>query len=450
MRLLFIGTGYVGLVTGTCMAEMGHFVTCLDINERKIDELQNGKIPIYEPGLEEMVKRNKKAGRLHFTTDYSKGVEQAEVCFITVDTPLGKNGQADLSFILSAAKSIATHMNSYKVLVNKSTVPPGTAELMRQTINQTLSKRGKEYPFSLVSNPEFLKEGCAIQDCMKPDRVIIGADCEKAIEVMKAIYAPFTRNHERCIIMDIPSAEMTKYAANIMLASRISLMNELSWVCEKTGANIDDVRKGIGADQRIGYHFLYAGAGYGGSCFPKDVNAMISLANTLEIDAQMMPAIDSVNQKQKLTLFHKIYAYFEGSLEGKCIAILGLSFKPDTDDMREAASLVLIKHLLDSKASVRLFDPVAMNKAKNLLPDHPNIYWAEDEYQAMDGADALALVTEWKQFRFLEFTRIKQCMNAPVFFDGRNQYSLQKMKQEGFTYFSIGRPAVYADSQAFA
>lgn len=439
MKILVIGTGYVGLVSGTCFSEMGHHCICLDINKLKIDNLKRGIIPIFEPGLEEMVKRNMKAGRLQFTSCYEEGLAHAEVAFIAVATPSTEIGEANLSFLKSAATSIAKHMSRDLLIVNKSTAPVGTCHQIKEWIREELKE--KKLSFDVVSNPEFLKEGNAIQDFMKPDRVIIGSDSEKSTSIMKEIYAPFMLNHERLIVMSPASSEMTKYAANAMLASRISLMNEIAGICEKKpGANIKDVRKGIGADSRIGLSFLYAGAGFGGSCFPKDINALRSEARLLGYPTPLLDAIVDVNLRQKQVLGSKIFTYFGGSkgVCGKTIAILGLSFKPETDDMREAPSLTLIRQLLGWGATLRLFDPIAMENAKSVLSDHPQITWCQSELEASQGAHAIALVTEWKQFRGLDFDLILKNMKGKAFFDGRNQYSHEKMRECGFDYFSIG------------
>lgn len=447
MILLIIGIGYVGLVTGTCLAEMGHNVICLDINKDKINMLNSGAIPIYEPGLEEMVRRNVKANRLHFTTDYAEAVKAAQVCFLTVDTPMGDDDNADLRYVMSAATSIAEHMDNFKVIVNKSTVPIGTAQKVKQTIQNTLEKRGVEIPFEVVSNPEFLKEGNAINDFMKPDRVIIGSENENVIKIMKEIYSPFMLSHDRLIIMDVASAELTKYAANAMLALRISFMNELAGLCEITGADINKIRNGIGSDKRIGYSFLYAGPGFGGSCFPKDIRALSSQAAARGYSTAIVDAISVVNQNQKKVLANKVFNYYKErkDLKGVTIGILGLAFKPDTDDMRESASLELIKSLLDKKANLRLYDPAAMDNARKLLPNSANIYWSHDEYETAEGADAIVLVTEWKQFRFLDFKAIKAKMKGRAFFDGRNQYNPLDMAKKGFDYISIGRSPAYAN-----
>jgi len=447
MNILIIGAGYVGLVTGTCFAEMGHHVICLDISKKKIDQLKQGKIPIFEPGLEEMVKRNIASKRLRFTTDYALGVTSSLICFIAVDTPPAADGSADLKNVKSAARQIAEHMEDYRIIVNKSTVPVGTAGQVAEIIEETLRSRDADIEFDIVSNPEFLKEGDALNDFMKPDRIVIGANASKASAIMKELYSPFTLNHERIITMDITSAELTKYAANTMLASRISFMNELSGLCEIMGADIKSIRKGIGSDHRIGYNFLYAGAGYGGSCFPKDIKALRNSANTLGYDTPLLDAIECVNERQKKIMGTKILDYFssKGGIKGKTIAVWGLSFKPGTDDMREAPSLVLIEQLVSAGVNLRLYDPVAMSCAKDAIPTSycKNITWCEDEMETVDGADAIVLMTEWKQFRFLHFGPILEQMNGRVFFDGRNQYTGSEMAQKGFDYICIGQAPVY-------
>lgn len=447
MRILVIGTGYVGLVTGACFAEMGHHVTCLDIDLDKIEKLNQGIIPIFEPGLEEIVKRNVKAHRLRFTDDYKQAVSESLVCFITVPTPMGAHGEADLSYVKNAVESIAQEMNDYRVIVNKSTVPVGTASFVAEVMQETLHRRNAAIEFDVVSNPEFLKEGDAVNDFMKPDRIILGVDNVRVGIIMKELYAPFNLNHDRIIQMDVVSAEMTKYAANAMLATRISFMNELSGLCELMGADITQVRKGIGSDSRIGYSFLYAGAGFGGSCFPKDLKALQSTAKGLNYPMTILNAVEEVNEHQKKVLGNKICEYFSArnGLAGKTIAIWGLAFKPGTDDMREAPSLVLIEHLAKEGAHLRLFDPVAAEKAKELplLQNlHDKITWCADEEDAAKGADAIALITEWKQFRFVDFQPILKQMKGRAFFDGRNQYHRHEMAVKGFDYISIGQPAV--------
>lgn len=439
MNILVIGVGYVGLVTATCLAEMGHHVICLDINEKKINDLNNGMIPIYEPGLEEMVRRNVSAGRIRFTTDYPESIMSSPVCFICVDTPIGKDGAANLSAVKNVSTMIATHMNDYRIIVNKSTVPVGTAHNISKWIREELVRRGAKIDFDVVANPEFLKEGNAVQDFMKPDRVIIGVDNHRAIQAMKEIYSPFMLSHERLILMDTLSAELTKYASNAMLATRISFMNEIAALCELTGADINKVRKGMGADSRIGYSYLYAGAGYGGSCLPKDTAALLTHGRNLGNPMYLLDAVIQVNELQKQLLPRKIKHYFNDNLKGKTIAILGLSFKPDTDDMREAPSLILIDALIKEGVSVRLFDPIAMPQAKQLIAEHSSITWCRSELDAAKNCDAIVLVTEWKQFRFLEFTALLDTMKGNAFFDGRNQYNPHEMTKHGFDYMCIGQ-----------
>lgn len=447
MELVVIGTGYVGLVSGTCFAEMGHHVTCLDINEHKIEQLKKGQIPIYEPGLEEMVKRNLKAGRLRFSVDYAGSVAQAKVCFICVDTPHLDNGEADLSFVRNVAISIAEQMTGYCIIVNKSTVPLGTARFVTTIMRDTLQKRGLSFEFDVVSNPEFLKEGNAVQDFMKPDRVIIGTNSPTVASVMQEIYSPFMLSHERFMIMDVLSAEMTKYAANAMLATRISFMNELAGLCELLGADVNKVRKGIGADNRIGYKFLYPGPGFGGSCLPKDISALRKQAENIAYETPLIDAVANINEKQKRVMGNKVLNYFANreGITGKTLAILGLSFKPDTDDMREAPSLILIQELLQHQTKLRLFDPIAMENAKKVLPDHPDIFWCKDEIEAALDADAIILMTEWKQFRFLDFPSLLKVMKGHSFFDARNQYAPQEMVKKGFDYISIGQAPYYSN-----
>lgn len=441
MKLLFVGTGYVGLVTGACFAEMGHHVICLDIDKAKIDRLNKGEMPIYEPGLQELVHRNVRAKRLSFSTDYALGVKEALVCFIAVDTPQALSGEADLSRVRSVARSIALEMNGYRAIVIKSTVPVGTAEEVRHIITSTLLERGVQHEFDVISNPEFLKEGDAIADCMKPDRVIIGVPNQRAEDLMKEMYAAFTLSHDRILTMDVASSELTKYAANAMLAVRISFMNELAGICELIGGDINQIRKGIGADQRIGYKFLYAGVGFGGACFPKDIRALQAQARSVSYATPLLSGAEAVNTRQKQVLGKKITKYFSnrGGLEGKTIGILGLAFKPNTDDVREAPAQVLVEQLLKAGARVRLFDPVATENARRVYPEDPHIHWAESELDAAEGADALALVTEWRQFRFLDFSQILKTMSGHAFFDGRNQYSGTEMAHKGFDYFGIGQ-----------
>jgi UDPglucose 6-dehydrogenase len=436
MNLLIIGTGYVGLVTGACLADKGHRVICLDIDQEKIADLNRGIIPIYEQGLEELVQRNIAAGRLTFTTDYSHGVQNSEVCFIAVPTPSSEDGSCDISYVLEAARSIADAMTDYRVIVTKSTVPVGTAQQIRHTIQQK-----NKVPFDVVANPEFLKEGAAINDCMQPHRVILGVESEKATEVMKGIYAHFDLKPDQILVMDTASAEMTKYVANAMLATRISFMNEIAGLCEKLGAQINQVRAGIGSDPRIGSQFLNAGVGYGGSCFPKDIRALQAMARHADYDTPLLTAIDTVNERQKKILAKKMLSYFakHGGVAKKTIAIWGLSFKPDTDDLREAPALKLIEELLAQGAILRLYDPISMSKAQKFL-NHPNITWCSDEYHAADGSDCVALVTEWKQFRLVNLETILSLMDGKAFFDGRNQYKKEEMTTKGFHYFGIGIP----------
>ncbi|MBS3903175.1 MAG: UDP-glucose/GDP-mannose dehydrogenase family protein [Anaplasmataceae bacterium] len=442
MNILVIGAGYVGLVTAACMAEMGHCVLCIDIDPDKISNLSQGIIPIYEPGLEELIDRNTEAGRLSFSTTYPDSTLHMQVCFIAVATPESSDGSCNLQFVLDVAKSLGQCIHRYQLVVIKSTVPVGTSAKVRASIESELKKRNLFIPIDIVSNPEFLKEGSAVADCMKPDRVIIGAETPKAIEMMRELYAPFTMNHDRMIIMDIKSAEMTKYAANAMLATRISFMNELANLCEKLGANINDVRIGIGSDARIGYQFLYAGAGYGGSCFPKDLRALQAMAHQAQTSCHLIDAVEKINHEQKKRLAEKLKRYFatRGGLNNKTIAIWGLSFKPNTDDMREAPSLELIRELLQEGATLRLFDPVAQDNAKKLFPTNDRLLFCNDEYDAADGSHAIALITEWKQFRFVDLSKIQLSMKGQGFFDGRNQYKSTDMRGKGFDYHAIGIP----------
>ncbi len=431
-KIAIIGTGYVGLVSGTCFAEMGHTVTCLDIDEKKIATLLSGEIPIYEPGLQEMVQRNSCQNRLHFTTSYEAAICGSDVIFLCLPTPSRDSGEANIEYVLQAARELGKHLKSYSVIVNKSTVPVGTAKRVREEILQVQASAD----FDVVSNPEFLKEGSAVSDCMKPNRIVIGSDSEKAIALMRKLYSPFMMSRDRLLIMDIASAELTKYAANAMLALRISFMNELSYLCEEVGADINAIRKGIGSDHRIGYHFLYAGAGFGGSCFPKDIRALQASAKSLGLETPLLEAIERVNKRQKELLFAKVQKHF-GDCSGKTIALWGLSFKPDTDDMREAPSLVLIEQLLAAGASVRVYDPVAMENAKGLILG--GVTFCVNEYEAAQDADALILVTEWRQFRFVNLEKIKKSMQGTLFVDGRNQYDPKEMLKLGFQYESVGR-----------
>ena len=440
MKITVIGTGYVGLVSGTCLAEVGNDVLCLDVDPAKIKILEEGGIPIYEPGLQEMVRRNVAAGRLHFTTDVEKAVHFGTIQFIAVGTPPDEDGSADMKYVTAAARSIGKYMTDYKVIVDKSTVPVGTADAVKAAVAGQLEQRGVETPFSVVSNPEFLKEGAAIEDFMKPDRIVVGCDDEQAALNMRAVYAPFQRNHDRLIVMDIRSAELTKYAANAMLATRISFMNELANLAEKLGADIESVRKGIGSDPRIGYDFLYAGAGYGGSCFPKDVKALIKTAeDDAGIHLKVLNAVEAANEAQKHVLGEKIKARFGSDLKGRHFALWGLAFKANTDDMREATSREVIKDLLDAGATVTAYDPVAMNEARHCFPDEPRVRYAENQIGALDNADALIIVTEWKEFRSPDFAVIKAKLKNPLIFDGRNLFEPAEMRRLGIAYFGIGR-----------
>jgi UDPglucose 6-dehydrogenase len=440
MKITVIGTGYVGLVSGTCMAEVGNDVLCLDVDPSKIKILEEGGIPIFEPGLQELVRRNVAAGRLHFTTDVERAAHFGTVQFIAVGTPPDEDGSADMKYVTAAARSIGQYMTDYKVVVDKSTVPVGTADAVKAAITDELRKRGVTTPFSVVSNPEFLKEGAAIDDFMKPDRIIVGCDDEQAALNMRALYAPFQRNHDRLIVMDIRSAELTKYAANAMLATRISFMNELANLAEKLGADIESVRKGIGSDPRIGYDFLYAGAGYGGSCFPKDVKALIKTASDdAGIDLKVLNAVEAANDAQKHVIGFKVKARFGEVLKGKHFALWGLAFKANTDDMREATSREVIKDLLAAGATVTAYDPVAMPEATRCFPDTPGLSYAENQTAALEGADALVIVTEWKEFRSPDFATLKEKLKCPVIFDGRNLYDPKLLRGLNFEYFAIGR-----------
>ncbi len=440
MKITVIGSGYVGLVTGTCFAEMGNDVICMDIDAKKIEGLKNGVIPIYEPGLEEMVKRNYKEERISFTTDIKEAVEKSLFCFIAVGTPPGEDGSADLQYVLKVAENIGKHMNGYKIIVDKSTVPVGTAEKVKEAIKKELAARGSNLEFDVVSNPEFLKEGAAIDDFMKPDRVVVGCEDVRTAELMKELYSPFMRKNFRIITMDIRSAELTKYAANCMLATRISFMNEMANICEKCGADIDMIRKGIGSDSRIGNDFLYAGVGYGGSCFPKDVKALIRTANEIGFEPKVLEAVEAVNEKQKEFMVDKILKYFNGDIKGKTFALWGLAFKPKTDDMREAPSIVIVDMLHKHGANVQAFDPEAAREAKKIMPEAANMKYFENAYKALSGADAMILVTEWSSFREPDFDKMKSLMKTHIIFDGRNQYNPKFVRESGFQYYSVGRP----------
>jgi UDPglucose 6-dehydrogenase len=439
MKITVIGTGYVGLVSGTCLAEVGNDVLCLDVDPEKIRILEEGGIPIYEPGLLEMVRRNVAAGRLHFTTDIKQAAAHGTIQFIAVGTPPDEDGSADLQYVVAAARNIGKHMTDYKVVVDKSTVPVGTADKVKAAIMDELQKRGVEIPYSVVSNPEFLKEGAAVEDFMRPDRVVVGAEDEQAISLMRTLYAPFQRNHERIIFMDVRSAELTKYAANAMLATRISFMNELANLAESLGADIESVRQGIGSDPRIGYHFLYPGCGYGGSCFPKDVKALIQIGKNNGQDLQVLNAVEAANDVQKHVISAKIKQRFGDDLSGKHFALWGLAFKPNTDDMREAPSRELIHDLLAAGATVTAYDPVAMHETQRIFKDETRLTLADNPMAALDGADALAVVTEWKEFRSPDFSSIKQKLKTPIIFDGRNIYDPKMVKAAGLDYRAIGR-----------
>lgn len=437
MKIAIVGTGYVGLVTGTCFAEMGTEVFCVDVNAEKIENLKQGIIPIYEPGLEDMVHRNQSAGRLHFTTDLTECLDEVEVLFSAVGTPPDEDGSADLKYVLEVARTVGRNINKHILVVTKSTVPVGTAKKVRQAIQEELDKRNLSINFDVASNPEFLKEGAAIKDFMSPDRVVVGVESERAEELMTRLYRPFLLNNFRVIFMDVPSAEMTKYAANAMLATRISFMNDIANLCEIVGADINMVRKGIGSDNRIGNRFLYAGIGYGGSCFPKDVKALINTAKLNNYPMRILQAVEEVNDEQKSLLFRKLEKHFNGDLKGKRIAVWGLAFKPETDDMREAPSIVLIEKLLAAGCEVYAYDPVAVEESKRRIGD--SIHYAKDIYDAVVDADALMLVTEWKEFRMPSWSAIKKLMATPLVLDGRNIYDIKEMEENGFVYHCIGR-----------
>jgi UDPglucose 6-dehydrogenase len=440
MKVTVVGTGYVGLVTGACLSEMGNHVMCLDIDAAKIAMLNAGGIPIHEPGLEAIVRRNAAAGRLQFTTDVALAVAHGTVQFIGVGTPPEEDGSADLTYVLAAATNIGQHMTDYKVIVDKSTVPVGTADKVRGAVRAALAARGLDNTaFAVVSNPEFLKEGAAVEDCMRPDRIIVGADDERAVLLMRSLYTPFMRNHDRLQVMDLRSAEFTKYAANAMLATRISFMNELALLAEKVGADIEMVRKGIGSDPRIGTHFLYPGTGYGGSCFPKDVKALIHTGQENGMQLGVLQAVQAANERQKHVLVHKIVARFGEDLKGLSFALWGLAFKPNTDDMREAPALVIIHELTKRGAEVRAYDPVAMQEAAKILQGTPGLHFASSQSDALMGADALVVVTEWKEFRNPDFDAIKASLKQPLIFDGRNIYDPQLMAAFGIDYRGIGR-----------
>ncbi len=441
MNICIVGTGYVGLVSAACFAEMGNTVTCVDVNPTVVEKLNNGSVHIFEPGLEPMVQRSHADGRLKFTTDLPAGLQHAEFAFICVGTPSREDGSCDLSYVEQVAREIGRSMLHELVVVDKSTVPVGTADRVKGIIEQELSVRGVTIPFDVVSNPEFLKEGDAIADFMKPDRVVVGTDSERAAAMMREIYAPFARTREKLIVMGVRSAEMTKYAANCMLATKISFINEIATICERVGADVRDVRMGIGSDSRIGYQFIYPGLGYGGSCFPKDVKALIHTARNAGMTPELLNAVESVNARQKLSMALRIREYFapQGGVEGKTLALWGLAFKANTDDMREAAALAIIKDLTEHGMRVRAYDPVADKNAARLLKDNALVEIVDDQYAACQGAQALLVATEWNQFRNPDFTRIRELLTAPLLFDGRNLYSPQGMAERGFAYFCVGR-----------
>ncbi|GIX36684.1 MAG: UDP-glucose 6-dehydrogenase [Lysobacteraceae bacterium] len=439
MRVSIFGTGYVGLVTGTCLAEVGHEVMCIDIDEAKVAGLEKGRVPIYEPGLEPMVKANLAAGRLRFSTRAEAALEHADLVFIAVGTPPDEDGSADLSHVLAVARSIGRHMQRPTIVVDKSTVPVGTADRVQEVIAAELAARGLEIAFEVVSNPEFLKEGDAVKDCMRPDRIVIGARSREAVERMRALYAPFNRNHERLVVMDVRSAELTKYAANAMLATKISFMNEIANIAERVGADVEMVRLGIGSDPRIGYAFIYPGVGYGGSCFPKDVQALERTARKVGYEARLLRAVEAVNQDQKRHLFELVERHFEGALAGRTFAVWGLAFKPNTDDMREAPSRTLLAQLWQAGARVRAYDPEAMHEARRIFGERPDLELCGSPAEALQGADALIVVTEWKAFWNPDFEALARCLAARVVFDGRNIYDPQQVEAAGLAYYGIGR-----------
>jgi UDPglucose 6-dehydrogenase len=439
MKVTVFGTGYVGLVTGACLADVGHDVLCVDIDQKKVEGLNNGVIPIYEPGLDTIVKQAVQNGLLNFTTDMDRAVTHGELQFIAVGTPSGEDGSADLQYVVAVARTIGQRMREYKVVVNKSTVPVGTAEKVSQALQAELKNRGVDVPYDVVSNPEFLKEGAAINDFMKPDRIVVGTSSNRAEKLLRELYAPFNRNHDRMIFMDVRSAELTKYAANAMLATKISFINEMANLAERLGADIEQVRNGIGADPRIGYHFIYPGCGYGGSCFPKDVKALINIAKEVDYRAGLMEAVDLVNQAQKGKLFGYIHKHFGGQLQGKTIALWGLSFKPNTDDMREAPSRVLMEALWAAGASVQAYDPVAMEETQHIYGLRDDLKLVGTKEAALEKADALVICTEWKNFRAPDFDLVKATLKNPVIFDGRNLYDPERMAERGFDYYAVGR-----------
>ena len=439
MKITIFGTGYVGLVTGACLAEMGNRVVCVDIDAAKVERLKRGEIPIYEPGLESIVRRNHASGQLDFTIDAAPAIAHGEVIFIAVGTPPDEDGSADLKYVLEVARTIGRHLDRHAVVVNKSTVPVGTADRVRAAVAAELVARNANVEFDVVSNPEFLKEGAAVEDCLRPDRIIVGSSSERAVSVLRKLYAPFNRNHDRMVVMDERSAELTKYAANAMLATKISFMNEIANIAERVGADVELVRQGIGSDPRIGYHFIYPGAGYGGSCFPKDVQALERTARSYGYDARLLSAVEAVNLRQKDKLFELISRHFGGSVAGKTIALWGLAFKPNTDDMREASSRRLMEALWSAGATVRAFDPQAREETHRLYGDREDLVLCEHAYDALDGADVLAVVTEWKAFRSPDFQRIRATLCEPAIFDGRNLYDPLAVEEAGLAYYGIGR-----------
>jgi len=439
MKVTIFGTGYVGLVTGACLAEMGNHVVCVDVDQAKVDGLRNGVIPIYEPGLEPIVKRNHASGQLDFTVDPAPAIAHGDLIFIAVGTPPDEDGSADMKYVLSVARTIGEHLGRYAVVVNKSTVPVGTADRVRGAIDEVLSARGADVAFDVVSNPEFLKEGDAVEDCLRPDRVVVGASSERAVALLRKLYAPFNRNHDRMVVMDERSAELTKYAANAMLATKISFMNEIANIAERVGADVELVRQGIGSDPRIGYHFIYPGAGYGGSCFPKDVQALERIARGSGYNARLLATVEAVNADQKTRLFEQLLRHFDGNVAGKTVALWGLAFKPNTDDMREASSRRLMEALWRAGAKVRAFDPEARTEAARIYGERDDLVLCESAYEALEGADVLMLVTEWKAFRSPDFARVASMLVTPAIFDGRNLYDPATVEEAGIAYYGIGR-----------
>lgn len=439
MRITIVGTGYVGLVTGACLSDLGNEVWCVDVNEKKITDLKKGVIPIYEPGLSTLVNNNFREGRLKFTIDIKQAIEKTDICFIAVGTPMGEDGSADLHYVLEVAKSIGRYMIHHMYIIDKSTVPVGTANKVRETVQKELDIRKVDLDFDVISNPEFLKEGTAIEDCSRPDRLVIGTDNEKAAEVMRELYLPLVRNNENFIFMDIASAEMTKYTANAMLATKISFMNEISNICERVGADVNKVRLGIGSDKRIGYHFIYAGCGYGGSCFPKDVQALIKTSKDFGYDTKILNAVEAVNAEQKMLLVNKITKKYGQNLKGRKFAVWGLAFKPNTDDMRQAPSIVIINELTSRGAKISAYDPKAEEEARICyLKDNNNVTYCDSKYTALNGADALIIVTEWKEFKSPDFEEMKKRLKENIIYDGRNLFDYKRMKKNGFQYHQIG------------